>query len=95
MCSNYETQISVNHPKWPSINSQNGQIATDISVWHQCQHMRGCEERNEKGINSPVCPGLQRRCFILREPKRGRGHADERGRADGSWDGSVIQSLRN
>jgi len=53
--------------------------------------MRGCEERNEKGINSHVCPGLQRRC--KREPKKGRG--DERGRADGSWDGSVIQSLCN
>lgn len=47
------------------------QTATDISVWHQCQHMRGCEECNEKGINSHVCPGLQRRCFTLREPKRG------------------------
>ncbi len=44
------------------------------------------------GVNSP---DLQRRCFLLTEPERGRGHADERGRADGCWDGSVIQSLRN
>jgi len=29
----------VYHQKWSSINSHNGQRSTDISVWHQWQHM--------------------------------------------------------